>query len=989
MAHDFELLQDAWIAELRATAHLYKHRSTGARLLSLVNDDENKVFGITFRTPPDDSTGVAHILEHSVLCGSRKYPVKEPFVELLKGSLQTFLNAFTYPDKTCYPVASQNLADFYNLIDVYLDAVFHPRLTPEVFGQEGWHYQVIPDGSLSIQGVVYNEMKGAYASPDGLLAEHSQQSLFPNTTYGLDSGGHPEHIPDLTFERFLDFHRRYYHPANAFIFFSGNDDEKYRLELLSSRLKDFKPLVVPSEVTLQPPFTAPRRVFKSYPVSPDQPDQNDTKRAMLTMNWVVGETTSPADNLAWQILEYLLIEMPSSPLRKALIDSGLGEDLAGVGLEAELRQMFFSTGLRGMAAADAPKVETLVRDTLQRLVQEGVPNDLIQAALNSVEFRLRERNSGRFPRGLATMLQSLTFWLYDADPLTPLAFEAPIERLKTDLAAGRKIFEDLIRRDLLDNPHHSILLLTPDPTLGQRMEQDEAKRLAGVRARMDDNALQAVQEQAARIRGWQETPDDALALATIPCLIRADLELKNKIIPKVVLEQTQGRMFFHDQFTSRIVYLDLGLDLRRLSAKDLPLLPLLAKALVEIGTQKEDFARFATRINQKTGGIWSETFTSAKREPEEGGSGAFGNGPAAWLFLRGKAMAANLTDLLDILRDMLLLPDLGNKQRFLQLLLEEKAGFERQLVPRGHLLVNARLRACFSPAEWAAEQLGGISYLFFLRGLIAEVERDWEKVSARLQNVLSHLLDQNSLVLNVTTEQAVFADVQQECLDFLEQLPASQLSWSNQDSALKTWPGSSPFQDWEGLCIPAPVNYVGKGARLGQSLPCALGAAMVVVRYLRTAWLWEQVRVKGGAYGAFCLFDALTRGLTMVSYRDPHIRRTLEAFDAAARYLRELKLSEDELNKAVVGAIGELDTHLLPDAKGHTSLRRHLTGQDDAFRQQLREQVLATTARDFTVFAEALDHLVRQGRVVVMGGETALNQAEQELARHMSRTGVL
>lgn len=984
MTPDFELLQTAWIAELQATAHLYRHYSTGARLLSLVNDDENKVFGITFRTPPDDSTGVAHILEHSVLCGSRKYPVKEPFVELLKGSLQTFLNAFTYPDKTCYPVASQNLADFYNLIDVYLDAVFHPRLTPEVFGQEGWHYQVTPDGSLSIQGVVYNEMKGAYASPDGLLAEHSQQSLFPNTTYGLDAGGHPEHIPDLSFERFMDFHRRYYHPANAFIFFSGNDDEKYRLELLGRQLKDFKPLTVSSEARLQPAFTAPRRVFKSYPVGPDQ---NDTKRAMLTMNWVVGETTSPADNLAWQILEYLLIEMPSSPLRKALIDSGLGEDLAGVGLEAELRQMFFSTGLRGLAAADAPKVETLVRDTLQQLAQEGVPNDLIQAALNSVEFRLRERNSGRFPRGLATMLQSLTFWLYDADPLTPLAFEAPLERLKADLAAGRKIFEGLIRRDLLDNPHHSILLLTPDSTLGQRMEQEEAKRLAGARAHMDDKTLQTVQKQAARIRQWQETPDDPQALAAIPCLTRNDLELNNKIIPKIVLEQTQGRMIFHDQFTSRIVYLDLGLDLLRLSAKDLPWLPLLAKALVEIGTQKEDFARFATRINQKTGGIWSETFTSAKREPKGGETKAFNNKPAAWLFLRGKAMAANLTDLLEILRDMLLLPDLGNKQRFLQLLLEEKAGFERQLVPRGHLLVNARLRACFSPAEWAAEQLGGISYLFFLRGLTAEVERDWEKVSARLTDVLSRLLDRDSLVLNVTTQQAVFADVQQEFFNFLEQLPAGQLSC--QDSALKTWPGSSPFQDWEGLCIPAPVNYVGKGARMDRDLPCALGAALVIVRYLRTAWLWEQVRVKGGAYGAFCLFDALTKGLTMVSYRDPQIRRTLEAFDASARYLRELKLSEDELNKAVVGAIGELDTHLLPDAKGHTSLRRHLTGQDDVFRQQLREQILATTARDFTVFADALDHLARQGRVVVMGGETALNQAEQELARHMSRTNVL
>ncbi|HDQ41361.1 MAG TPA: peptidase M16 [Desulfonatronum sp.] len=975
MAHDFEPLHVAWIAELHSTAHLFKHRKTGARFLSLVNDDENKVFGITFRTPPDDSTGIAHILEHSVLCGSRKYPVKEPFVELLKGSLQTFLNAFTYPDKTCYPVASQNLKDFYNLIDVYLDAVFYPRLTSEIFAQEGWHYKVAENGSLSIQGVVYNEMKGAYASPDGLLAEYSQQSLFPETAYGLDSGGHPEHIPNLTHDQFLNFHRRYYHPSNAFIFFSGDDDPEYRLEMLSRQLRDFEPLSVDSGVKLQSPFPNPRRIYKSYPVGHDQ---TGAKNAMLTLNWVVGETTRSEENLAWQILEYLLIEMPSSPLRKALIDSGLGEDLAGTGLEAELRQMFFSTGLRGMHESDAPKVEALVRNTLETLVQTGIPNDLIQAALNSVEFRLRERNSGRFPRGLAAMLQALTFWLYDADPLIPLAFEAPLERLRVEVAAGRRIFEDIILCDLLNNTHHSILLLTPDPELGPRMEHDENRRLAVVREQMDKDSLHAVLKQTEKLRIWQETPDAQESLTAIPCLSRADLEPKNKHIPKAVLDE--GRMLFHDQFTSRIVYLDLGLNLRRLSSRDLPFAPLLAKALVEIGTQKEDFARFATRISQKTGGIWPETFTSPTREPE----GAPGKTPdghtAAWLFLRGKVMVHDLPEMLDIFRDMLLLPDLGNKQRFLQLLLEEKAGFERVLVPKGHLLVNTRLRAGFSPAEWAAEQLGGISYLFFLRSLIAEVERNWDAVSARLRGILASLLDRDSLVLNVTTQQAVFSDVQRQFTEFLDQLPTNR--------AETYWP-PEVANDWEGLRIQAPVNYVGKGARMDLALPCSLGSAMVVVRYLRTSWLWEQVRVKGGAYGAFCLFDVLNRGLTMVSYRDPHILRTLNAFDASARYLRKLELSEEEVAKAVVGAVGDLDAHQLPDAKGHMSLRRHLTGQDDAFRQQIRDQVLATTARDFRAFADVVDHLAEQGRIVVMGGETALSQADPALPRKLHRIGVL
>lgn len=970
MAHDFVLLKTAWIAELHSNAHLYTHKPTGARLLSLTNDDENKVFGISFRTPPDDSTGVAHILEHSVLCGSRKHPVKEPFVELLKGSLQTFLNAFTYPDKTCYPVASQNVTDFYNLIGVYLDAVFHPRLTPEVFGQEGWHYEIAPDGSLSIQGVVYNEMKGAHASPDGLLAEYSQQSLFPATTYGLDSGGHPAHIPSLTFERFMDFHRRYYHPSNSLIFFSGDDDPSFRLELISKELLEFAPLAVHSSVAAQAPFAAPQRVFKSYAVSADQAD---ARQAMLTMNWVVGDTIDPDRNLAWQILEYLLIEMPSSPLRKALIDSGLGEDLAGAGLEAELRQMFFSTGLRGMHEADASKVEAIVRDTLEELAQGGIPGDLVKAALNSVEFRLRERNSGRFPKGLATMLQTLSFWLYDADPLIPLAFEAPLERLKADLGNGQRILEGILRRDLLDNPHHSILLLTPDPKLGERMEQEERERLATLCKQLDDAAVLAILEQTAKLRAWQETPDSPESLATIPCLTRADLEPKNKRIPRVVLDNGCGSMLFHDQFTSRIVHVELGLDLRRLPAQDLPLASLLGKALVEIGTQKEDFASFSTRISQKTGGIWSETFTSAKR-------GTDSADPAAWLFLRGKAMNRGLDDLLGIYRDMLLIPDLQNKQRFMQILLEEKAGFEKMIVPSGHMLVNFRLRAGFSQAEWATEQLGGISYLFFLRGLIRDVEQDWDVVSARLRATLSRLLDRNSLILNVTTEQAIFTDGQVRFAQFLDQFPTSQADAS--------WP-PEPSRDWEGLTIPAPVNYVGKGVRVDQELPCSLGAAMAIVRYLRTAWLWEQIRVKGGAYGAFCLFDGLTKGLTMVSYRDPHVGQTLDAFDASARYLREFKLTDEELNKAVVGAIGDLDTHLLPDAKGHISLCRYLTGQDDAFRQQIRDGILACSRSDFTAFADVLDSLAQQGRVVVMGGETALNRAEADLTRKLRKVAVL
>jgi Zn-dependent M16 (insulinase) family peptidase len=466
--HGFQLFRDQDISELNTRAKLFRHLKTGAELLSLENDDENKVFGITFRTPPTDATGVAHILEHSVLCGSRKYPVKEPFVELLKGSLKTFLNAFTYPDRTCYPVASQNLQDFYNLIDIYLDAVFYPRITPHIFQQEGWHYELEnPDDPLIFKGVVFNEMKGVFSSPDRMLTEYSQHSLFPDTTYGLQSGGDPQHIPELTYEQFKIFHHTYYHPSNARIFFYGDSPAEDRLRLLNDYLEDFEPLEIDAAVPLQPRFDQPKHIDRFYAVSQDA---DIHKKDMVTVNWLLTETTDPETNLALHVLEHILIGTPASPLRKALIDSGLGEDLAGVGLEDELRQMFFSTGLKGINVQTASQVETLILQTLTHLAEEGIDLPTIEAALNTIEFRLRENNAGTFPRGLLLMLRSLATWLYDGDPLALLAFEAPLTTIKARLANDGTYFQDLICQHFLQNPHRTTVVLQSDPDLGEREE---------------------------------------------------------------------------------------------------------------------------------------------------------------------------------------------------------------------------------------------------------------------------------------------------------------------------------------------------------------------------------------------------------------------------------------------------------------------------------------------------------------------------------------
>jgi Zn-dependent M16 (insulinase) family peptidase len=569
--HGFERIREQDIPELKTRAELFRHVKTGAQLLSLMNEDENKVFGITFRTPPSDSTGVAHILEHSVLCGSRKYPVKEPFVELLKSSLQTFLNAMTYPDKTCYPVASQNVQDFYHLIDVYLDAVFYPRLTPFILQQEGWHFELEkPEEPLTYKGVVFSEMKGVYSSPDSLLAEYSQQSLFPDTTYGFDSGGRPEEIPSLTFEQFKAFHEKYYHPSNARVYFYGDDDPEKRLKFINECFKNFEPLEVDSGVQLQKPFEDPRRLTRSFAVGGD-----DESRGMVTLNWLVGETADREQNLAFHILAYMLLGMPGSPLRKALIDSKLGEDLAGEGLGSELRQMYFSTGLKGIAFEDADKVEDLVLDTLTRLVKEGIDPHTIEAAVNTMEFTLRENNTGNFPRGLGLMLRALTTWLHEEDPLALVAFEAPLDAVKSQLASKQSFFEEMIDRMFLKNPH-------------RKEEAAEREKLSKAHEAMNSVDLQEVISNAKALKRIQETPDTPEALATIPTLRLEDLDGKNKTIPLTSLEQEKTPVLYHDLFTNGIAYLDLGFNLHTLPQKYLPYVRLFGRALLEMGTEKED-----------------------------------------------------------------------------------------------------------------------------------------------------------------------------------------------------------------------------------------------------------------------------------------------------------------------------------------------------------------------------------------------------------------
>jgi Zn-dependent M16 (insulinase) family peptidase len=922
-------------------------------------------------------------MEHSVLCGSRKYPAKEPFIELAKSSLNTFLNAMTYPDKTTYPVASTNLKDFYNLIDVYLDAVFYPLIPERTLQQEGWHYEIeSPDAPLTFKGVVFNEMKGNYSSPDSLLNEYSQHSIFPDTLYSLDSGGDPLVIPDLTYAEFKHFHQTYYHPSNAYIWFYGDDPEEERFRILEDWLKDFDKQDPKSEIPLQGRFDAPRREVHYY-----DSGETDDPKSYVNLNWMLDEIPDPETSLALGILSHILTGTPASPLRKTLMDSGLGEDLTGGGMDSDFRQMKYSVGMKGVVVGDATKVEMLIIDALGDLTT-GIDADTIAASVNTVEFHLREQNTGRFPRGLALMLGVLTSWIYDRDPLEALAFEAPLTSIKERIAKGEKYFEGLIQKYLLENPHHAAVALEPDPNVNKQREEIENERLAKAKAAMSQAEIEKVIADTAELKHHQETPDTAEALATIPSLSLDDLDKKIKTIPIEVIRgsgdprSTAGvglgspdpnpLFLYHDLFTNGIAYLDLGFDLHSVPQDLLPFVGLLGRALLELGTEKEDFVKLTQRIGRSTGGIHAGTITSTIRESSQS---------ALWFTLRGKAVVPQVPELLAILKDVLLTANLDNPERFKQIVLEEKAGAESGLLPGGHAVVNSRLRARFSEAAWVNEQINGLDQLFFVRQLADDIDKDWAGVLARLESLRKALINRSAMLVNLTLDESNWKRIQPQVADFVKAIPSAPF-------VPQRWDRKAASAN-EGLTIPAQVNYVGKGASLYAQGYEPDGSIHVIGKYIGTTWLWDKVRVQGGAYGGFSVFDQNSGVFTYLSYRDPNVLSTLDNYDNTVKFLRDLDLSESELTKSIIGTIGDFDAYLLPDAKGYQSMMRHLTHYTDDIRQQTRDEVLGASVQDFKQFANVLERVAQNGEVVVLGSAEAINKANAEKGQFLEVKKVL
>ncbi|MEW5297561.1 MAG: hypothetical protein WDW36_000765 [Sanguina aurantia] len=940
-AHGFKLERQQFVKEYDSEVLFYRHQKTGAELISVLNSDENKTFGVVFRTPVDNSFGIPHILEHSVLCGSRKFPIKEPFVELMKGSLNTFLNAFTYPDRTCYPVASTNSQDFYNLVDVYLDAVLHPRCItdPKTFEQEGWHHELdSADKELSYKGVVFNEMKGVYSSPDSVFYRDLQQALFTDNTYRHDSGGDPTQIPQLKFEEFQEFHAKYYHPSNARIWFYGDDNPTKRLEILDAYLSEFNARPVDSAVVTQALRSEPRSITSTF-ASGDAGKEELT--AYTAVSWVLSEESlSVETELGLGFLDYLMLGTAAAPLRKALNDSALGASVIGGGMDDDLKQATFSVGLKGVLPENVPKVEALVLEELERLAVSGFSPTAIEAAINTTEFSLRENNTGSFPRGLSLMLRAMGSWIYDRDPFQPIQWEDALQSFKSKLASGEDVFGPLIRKYLLENRHRVTLTMLPDSALAAQVEEQEKARLVAARSGMDDAMVADTVRLTQELKERQETPDTPEALTCMPSLQLSDIPTTITKVPTDVTALSGGStLLTHDLFTNNVLYMEAALNLKPVPMELLPLIPLFCRSLTQMGTASETFVQLTERIGRKTGGLSIYPFTSPVRGQDQ---------PISYIMLRGKAMGDKAGDLTDLMRDILTTARLDDKARFSQMVAETKVGIESSIVGSGQSYASKRLSAQRSTAGYVSEVMGGLTYLDYIRTLGKRVEEDWEGVTADLETIRKLLLQKSGSLINLTADTRTLAAAQPHVESLLASLP-------DVSGAAADWSGRLPRIS-EALVVPTQVNYVAKGANLYEDGGYELhGSSYVINKYLGTSWLWDRVRVVGGAYGGFCTFDSLTGMFQYLSYRDPNLLETVEAYDGTAAFLRTAHLGQEELTKAIIGTIGDVDSYQLPDAKGYSAMSRYMLGISDEERQMRREQILGTSEKDFRAFAEVLE----------------------------------
>ena len=954
---EYEILDEHRVEDVQSDGFILRHKKSGARIAILSNNDDNKVFYIGFRTPPEDETGVPHIIEHTTLCGSKKFPVKDPFIELAKGSLNTFLNAMTYPDKTVYPVASCNDQDFKNLMDVYLDAVFNPNITKyeEIFKQEGWHYELTGrDDELKINGVVYNEMKGAYSSPDEVLSSQIYRSLFPDNTYSKDSGGNPEYIPKLTYEAYLDFYHKYYHPSNSYIYLYGDMDVVERLEWLDKEylsLYDYKK--VNSEINKQPAFDEIKNVEAQYSITMDDSQENKT---YLSYNRVVGDSLDEMLYQAFDVLDYALVSSPGAPVKQALIDAGIGDDVYG-SYDAGILQPVFSFVAKNANASQADEFESIIENTLKEVVKTGINKEALLAGINSSEFKFREADFGQFPKGLLFGLNCLDSWLFDdMKPFIHLECLGTFAKLRK--AVDTDYFEKLIQEYLLDNTHGSSVTVKPKRGLGNEREEALAKELSDYKASLSDEEIKKLIEDTEHLKKYQEEPSSDEDLRKLPMLTRADMKKNAMPFSNIEDELLDVKVVRHDIESNGIDYISFLFDAGDFAQSELGYLGFFTNALGLVSTEKYSYTDLANATNIYTGGI--STGTASHPDIKDRNNFVFK------LEVKLKVLEKNLDKALELMEQMLLSSDFTDTKRLGELVAQIKARLQANLSSSGHLVAAMRSMSSFSRYALYQDELKGIAFYRSICRIEKELSESPKSVSDKLAAIAKKLFARNRMLISFTGNNEAYGNAKPS----LEKVIAGfdKMSAIGNQAEVHFNTAKEAFID------ASQIQYVAKTGDFiceGYEYTGALRLLRIILSY---DYLWINVRVKGGAYG--CMNTFLRSGESyFVSYRDPNLSDTLDVYDRIPEYIKSFSPDERDMTKYIIGTFSALDTPMNPEAKGSRSLSAYLEGITYEQIQKERNEILNAQPEDIRRLADLVEAVLKKDSICVIGNENMIKES--------------
>ncbi|MGM0496801.1 MAG: insulinase family protein, partial [Bacteroidota bacterium] len=945
--HGFKLLKKEFVEEVNSDCYYFEHEKSGAHLLKIANDDENKTFSATFKTLPQTDKGTPHIIEHSVLNGSKNFPVKSPFTILTKGSLNTFLNAMTSSDMTMYPVASMNNKDFRNLMHVYLDAVFFPKIydNPKIFSQEAWHYELnSKDAPVQYKGVVYNEMKGAFSSPSRVLNYHIYKNLFPDNTYGNSSGGYPKAIPKLSYEEFKNFHEKYYHPTNSYLYLYGDSDLDKDLAFINEKyLSQFEKLDKKAKITPQEPFDEMKKVVEYYPVGNSDKTEDKT---FLTMDWVVGDGSDQALNMQMQLLAEALVNHESGPLKLALQDADIGRDFNAY--YRANKQGVFQIDVKNANLSDKDKFHEIVTEKLEEIAEDGIDEDILEGIINKYEFRLREGDNPQ--KGLTYLFQSRSGWAYEGDPLLSLKWEKPLAATKK--AVKKEKLEKLIEDKLLENSHSLLIALAPKPGLQAEWNKEEKEELAEFKASLSEQQKDSLIKETEELKAYQNKDDSPEDLAKMPLLELDEIDSTAKYYD-IKEEEAHGiKKLYYNTFTNDILYTKFLFDASVLTKDQIPYMRLLSTILGDLNTENYSYGELNNELNTYLGDFSTNYRTHLENHDDDELLANF--------VVNGKVLTKKGDKLFELTSEVLHNSKIDDKERLNTLLSEHQSKLEANARRNGLGLASTRLSSYYSNQGKFNELTRGYTYYDFITELMENYDEKYDEIVENLQTVAELLFNKNNMTAYVTCKEEDMSEYNAGLEGFVEKFPENKVE-------KKEWNFDFEKKN-EGILTPSKVQYVAKGHNLKKLGYEYDGKIRVLNQILSREYLNNQIRVVGGAYGGFSRFSE-SGNFYFASYRDPNLKKTIDNIDNSSDFLREFSPDEKKMRRFIIGTISNMDRPRSPSQEGNAALNYYLTNTTEDELQAIRDDVLSTNAEDIREMADFVEEILNESALCVYGNE--------------------